>query len=630
MKHTKGEVIMYSKNIALLKKYNPMLEVELESVISDDIGIVDIEEEVIFKLTDDQGKEFFTGSIYDPKYEAECLLNKVNKDNTGYLVLGLTGSSLVRKILELTIDTSWVIIVEPDKRVVKAFLESYDLSKFLDENNNRLIIATGPIEKIKDKFLLTINSMVGYYLINPEIIKTFSVIRSYTTFFEEVLEMFKDVIVNFAYNTGNDLDDTLLGIKNEIRNLYYVFNRPALKEIKGCLKGKTVICVSSGPSLDKQIDLLKKVQGKAVIICAESAFKALLAHRIKPDIVCILERGENSLHFSIEGVEIPENSYLFGLTVIEPQIFKIWGERAVPCFKDNLTYSNELNNRLGDFGKFTSGNSVAHFNLMLSNYLGAEKIILLGQDLAFSDSGEHHSKSTPYSLLTEDEERKFQLRLEESATVYLDGYYGEKVKSKKIWKQFLIWFEILLTQVDSKVYNATEGGALIKGAENTEFYKIVEEIERNESFDFAEIIEGSSIHKSIYEKKDEVVNIFSEFNDVFEIIYKYSNKQKRETKTLLKLLDVFNMEELLEDIKSTLSNNEMKVFRKALNNEYSSFYFAPLITEMHIRINPISRISSKRKLQEILYYQLLTIEKIEKYSKKYIDMVKEELHNLQI
>jgi len=617
----------YKNNLELLRDYNPLLELDLLNVDTDSIEYLSNEDEIIFKLTDDLGNEFYTGSIYNPKYEVECFLEKINMDNTGYLILGLSNSYLLKRLADLTIETAWTIIVEPNPKVLKKFLEIYDLSKIINEHNNRLIFITGSIENIRKNFLLNINSLVGYYFVSPEIIRTFTSTRVNTEQFDEIFELFKDVVVNFAFNTGNDLDDTLLGIKNEIRNLPYVFNRPNLKNLKGILNGRKVICVSSGPSLDKQLPLLKKVQGKAVIICAESAFKALLAHDIEPDIVCILERGENSLHFSIEGAKIPNKTYLFGLTIIEPKIYEKWGERAIPCFKDNLTFSNELHERLGDFGKFPSGNSVAHFNLMLAEYLGAEDIILIGQDLAFSDSGEHHSKSTPYAKLNEKEEEKYGLIPNDNDIVYLDGYFGGKVKSKKLWKQFLIWFEILLKQVQANVINSTEGGAIIKGTTNRPFLEIVKDLEGKEDINFSKMVDQYS-NTTAKINKNQIFNAINEFIVMFENIYKEVRIQKDSTKKLLKLIEVFNVDELLDDIKETLSNNEMKIFRKILNNKYLAFYFAPVIIEMHIRVNPISRISDKRRLQEILLYQILAIEKIEKYAQKYLDTVSQEHKNL--
>ena len=49
--------------------------------------------------------------------------------------------------------------------------------------------------------------------------------------------------------------------------------------------GQSAIIVCPGPSLQKNISVLKKVKGRALIICVLHALKALKENGITPDIV---------------------------------------------------------------------------------------------------------------------------------------------------------------------------------------------------------------------------------------------------------------------------------------------------------------------------------------------------------
>ncbi|TNB54272.1 6-hydroxymethylpterin diphosphokinase MptE-like protein, partial [Campylobacter helveticus] len=57
------------------------------------------------------------------------------------------------------------------------------------------------------------------------------------------------------------------------------------------------IIVSTGPSLIKQLPLLKKYREKALIFCADSAYPILARHNIKPDFVCMVERSDFTAEF---------------------------------------------------------------------------------------------------------------------------------------------------------------------------------------------------------------------------------------------------------------------------------------------------------------------------------------------
>jgi len=67
-------------------------------------------------------------------------------------------------------------------------------------------------------------------------------------------------------------------------------------------KDVPIIIVSTGPSLDKNIDLLKEAKGRALIISAGSALRPLLMRNIKPDFFAIID-PQDITYNQIKGYE---------------------------------------------------------------------------------------------------------------------------------------------------------------------------------------------------------------------------------------------------------------------------------------------------------------------------------------
>jgi hypothetical protein len=626
-------------NLTYLSEYNAPLIEELKTMNQEDVEILHVGDEFIFKLQDLHGKEFYTGSIYDPVYEADVFLKDVNFDNTGYLVLGLSSSAIIKKILERKTETAWVFVVERDIRIIKKFLEEVDLSVYFEGKPNRLVFFYGDESQTKRFLSGFIHSLVGFYFLQAEVLKTFVAYRLYADYYQHILEYFRDTLKNHVFNIGNNLEDTRMGIKNEIRNLKHVFHRPRFRDLKDKYKGKPIICVATGPSLDKQLPLLKEVKGKALIICAESALRVLLRNGIVPDIVCILERIENSFNLSVKGVDIPEETVLVGLTVIDPRIFDYWPKYFVPVFKENLVNSRFINRSLGDFGEIYCGNSVAHMCYMLANHLGGDPIILIGQDLAYSEEGATHSKDSFYNEeAAQDIDENIRKQIQHSLSneglhnkvVYLDGYYGGKVRSRLLWQQFLIWFEHHVEMSSALTINATEGGVHIKGTERRPFKEVIKQYCTDFILPVPNILKDLETEQArSQELLENLTESFDKLKEKMKSIRDYAEENINFLKKLMEELDKGIETSFLLEMKLSriLAHNEQLV-KEILVNEYISFYLRPLVAYMHIKINPISRIHSIERAKEVLKIQLWFLENVKEGIDKFIELQEKEMENL--
>ncbi|MCR6592017.1 6-hydroxymethylpterin diphosphokinase MptE-like protein, partial [Campylobacter insulaenigrae] len=86
---------------------------------------------------------------------------------------------------------------------------------------------------------------------------------------------------------GNSPIDALQGIEQFVYNIPSMVSNPSYKELLNKRKNlsDTAIIVSTGPSLIKQLPLLKQYSNKATIFCADSAYPILAKYNIKPDYV---------------------------------------------------------------------------------------------------------------------------------------------------------------------------------------------------------------------------------------------------------------------------------------------------------------------------------------------------------
>ncbi|MDO4674484.1 6-hydroxymethylpterin diphosphokinase MptE-like protein [Campylobacter sp.] len=257
---------------------------------------------------------------------------------------------------------------------------------------------------------------------------------------------------------GNDSEDALLGIANFIHNLPEFTSRPTIGALIHTYKKRfpNALIVSTGPSLTKQLPLLKEVQKRVFIIAADSAYPILMREGIRPDLVLSLERISFTSEFFKESFEGDEKVLFVLKSIVCPKTLQYLGERNFMGINGGASFDALL--RLRDFPLFSMGPSVANFALHLALLLEFERIFFIGQDLAYGEDYRSHPQGYLYGIHDLDEagERKENLR----APAY--GGVGE-VRTSFIWQVFRRNLEEVIGIAKAKIYNATEGGARING-----------------------------------------------------------------------------------------------------------------------------------------------------------------------
>ncbi len=256
--------------------------------------------------------------------------------------------------------------------------------------------------------------------------------------------------------------------ENVAANLPWYAAAPGLARLEGAYPGKPAIIVSAGPSLRKNVHLLKDVCGKAVIIAVQTTLKPLLEIGVEPNFVTSLDYHDICTRF-FEKLPPTLRTELIAESKASPAIF---GMNPGPLsllgneFAETLLAEMKLNKP-----RLRSGATVAHLAYYLAEHLGCDPIIFIGQDLGFSD-GLCYAPGTSYDDVWRPELSRFcTLEMKQWEQIVRDRNILRKVadhQNRPMYTEerlftYLQHFERDFAQSKSRIIDATEGGALKRG-----------------------------------------------------------------------------------------------------------------------------------------------------------------------
>ncbi|EDP7835087.1 motility associated factor glycosyltransferase family protein, partial [Campylobacter coli] len=382
----------------------------------------------------------------------------------------------------------------------------------------------------------------------------------YERFHEDILGLNKklaETFKNIILRNGNDPLDALQGIEQFVYNLSQMITHPSYKELLSKRKGisDTAIIVSTGPSLTKQLPLLKKYASKATIFCADSSYPILAKHGIKPDYVCMLERTEITAEFfNNDFGEFDKDIIFICAGVVHPKAIEYLKGRNLVITQKALAFPYYIN--LKDFSYAAVGLSVAHTLSYLATYLSHKNIIFIGQDLAYAENGNSHPDDYQNSA-------NYESQMYEHILTTAYGGNG-KVETHSIWLLFKNWFENEMIPNTRKMgittYNCTEGGARIEGTIEKPFLWACENLldkDLNKPFEKLEPLSLNKqnefllkayykVYQSIKHCRDFSKILSNDFENI-QSIYLSLNEKEEDINLAIEKIDEFKNK--LEDIK---------------------------------------------------------------------------------
>ncbi|EAH8637794.1 DUF115 domain-containing protein [Campylobacter jejuni] len=293
----------------------------------------------------------------------------------------------------------------------------------------------------------------------------------YKKFYEDIWhkadELCEKNIKVVIRNLGSNSDLSFECYSHLLQNIPSMLESIPFQRILSERKNKfeNAIVVSAGPSLAKQLPLLKAYQDKAVIFCADGALSMLEKEGIVPDYVTNLDFTDLAMKF----FQNKENKTSLNILscATHPNLVHFLDNKSVVLRDDPLYQRFNLN----DFGYIGTGTHVSHFSYTLALALGFKNIIMIGQDLAFDEKGNSHSKGFDFGEKFSGEENIDKLKV--------PAYAGKgEVLTHITWNDYRIKLEYLFACNDQKAkfYNATEGGARINFTEELSFKECCEKL----------------------------------------------------------------------------------------------------------------------------------------------------------
>ncbi|ELH6505330.1 motility associated factor glycosyltransferase family protein [Campylobacter jejuni] len=589
MTFTPTQKELFNKNIEALG--NILLKESLKEIKSSKFELILGKDNLDINLKDTSDNTFLYENVID---ELNTMLNTYNDKYLLYPVLYFYGfgNGILFKALLQNKNHQHIVVFEKDIEIIWIMFHILDFSHEL-QSARLMILQTSSLDI--EFFSNFCSSKPFFQFSRIYFLELMS--HYYERFHEDILGLNKKLAENFKNSIvshGNDPLDALQGIEQFVYNLPQMITHPSYKELLSKRKGisDTAIIVSTGPSLTKQLPLLKKYANKATIFCADSSYPILAKHGIKPDYVLSLERIPlTSEFFNNDFGEFDKDIVFIVKSVTHPHTIKYLqkNNRAFILVSTYASFIQYL--KLDYFGYFNMGFSVAHMACYLSLHLNHKNIIFIGQDLAYAENGNSHPDDYQNSA-------NYESQMYEHILTTAYGGNG-KVETHHVWLMFKQNLEQDIKKIqkylDTKVYNCTEGGARIKGAIEKPFLWACENLldkDLNKPF---EKLEPLSLNKQnefllkAYYKVCKSIEHCRDFNDNFIKVYdkiknsfmSLQNSQKNE---------IF-IQEIIQDIDKTKTQiDELYNTQKDLIQ-----ILGPLLTQFELNLARIYVLNPKTK-----------------------------------
>ncbi|EJR4250575.1 motility associated factor glycosyltransferase family protein, partial [Campylobacter coli] len=451
MTFTPTQKELFNKNIESLS--NILLKESLKEIKSSKFELILGKDNLDINLKDTSDNTFLYENVID---ELNSMLNTYNDKYLLYPVLYFYGfgNGVLFKALLQNKNHQHIVVFEKDIEIIWIMFHILDFSNEL-QSARLMVLNTNKLE-IQDYNELC-SSKPFFQFSRIYFLELMS--HYYERFHEDILGLNKKLAENFKNSIvsyGNDSTDTLQGIEQFVYNLPQMITHPSYKELLSKRKGisDTAIIVSTGPSLTKQLPLLKKYASKATIFCADSSYPILAKHGIKPDYVCMLERTEITAEFfNHDFGEFDKDIVFICAGVVHPKAIEYLKGRNLVITQKVLAFPYYIN--LKDFSYAAVEFSVAHMSYFLSVLLNHKNIIFIGQDLAYAENGNSHPDDYQNSANYESQMYKH---------ILTEAYGGKKeIKTHEVWIFFKQILEAMIIKYHITTYNCTEGGARIEG-----------------------------------------------------------------------------------------------------------------------------------------------------------------------
>lgn len=395
-------------------------------------------------------KNMYLGSKYNEELNSKKFVDSINVEDgeSIIIIIGLGCGTYIDYLLKKT-SNNIILILEPNIEIYKN-IKTINRYKSWSKND-RLHIENYKEEKdvlkIMDKIIdrsylnkWTISIYTNYYKVFKDEIDNAQ---------NEILQFFNIVLA--TRNTNVKFKEIVL--RNYLDNFKQITLGLNANDFRDKFKNKTAIIIASGPSLHKNIEILKRYNENVIVIVAGRSLYEVQKHGINVDFITVIDPSEkmNNVLEKIKENKVP--------VVVPEQVNSTFlaeykGEKIFVLNSFKETISNLLKTK---YISLPMGGSVSHLSLTFALLLGVKNIIFIGQDLAMDGNKYHSILSNDDTLINSNQKFKGEL-------YNVPGNIQDTVLTTRELMIFKDYFELIIKANKNKNYiNATVGGAKIQG-----------------------------------------------------------------------------------------------------------------------------------------------------------------------
>ena len=496
------------KNLKALQEFYPEYHYETDGQLSEmtwNISLIETKETQKALVVDTGTDIFRMNSIYRPVREAEKWADQYDFSHrqVNIIIFGLGSGLFVREVLKRMQSDARCFIYEPDDRIFGKMIQEQDMTDIIGHPQVMIIFAG-----LGEDFYELLHPYVNWLTISHQV----SCIHSgYEKLYPAEVQEYEHQLARLkAVAEGSRKTNAWqahLSVENTIKNFCHIRKSNYLRELHGILDDSvSAIIVSAGPSLDKNIEMLEKAKGKAVIFATDTAVQHLEKRNIFFDCTVCIDTRKPVKYF--EESTRYKTRPLFCSTSANAEILRMHRGRKI-WYTWELLLGNLYRKYNHHMERLPVGGSVATAAVGIAKAMGIRNIILVGQDLAYGEYGTHAGGQVAAqgqvagSSIEENE-------------YWVEDIYGNPVRTRGDWLFYLNWFEEQGKRGEIHIIDATEGGAKIHGSEIMSLENAIDQYCRK-SVDFEKALEELPLtfSEAQYESiREDLFDIKSQMNEI--------------------------------------------------------------------------------------------------------------------
>lgn len=531
-------------------------------------------------------------STINPRKQVREQINRSNFQKKGLiLVMGLGLGYLVEELLNMIKPHQMILIVDKDFSIMKAALSFKRFDRIIKDPRVQMALSGDMGENI-DAILKPFMNKIEFEGLEVFMDPASKIVHpdTYSAFKEKLISSLRTANVGELTNYIQMFRFT----NNEILNTPYYVSSPGIDVLKDLIKDMPALVVSGGPSLNKNIDLIHKLKNKALIIALGTTLKPLLKHGIIPDIVIAIDPAPLQVKY-FDNIDIPKEIFFVTTNVFNPRALTYW---RGPSFwiNDGTSYVRFLDT-ISNYHRpsIYLGMTVAHGATSLAYYMGANPVILVGQDLSYT-SNKTHVDGAAFSKEIDITKSK--------EVIWVPGNYEDKVPTLRNFVAYIKLFENMAHSFKKKredflLINATEGGAKINGTEVMRLQDVIDNYLPDKDTIFISLLREAYLSKDIDISVDEMshkmgskILEFRKMREDFALILKMAKRIDPDAKKIdFKYIETYNKK--IREVHKEIDNMEafefMERFTRAFNiikeiREYKSKDVADVRKKLKIQM----------------------------------------------